>query len=92
VKRFVTAWDRTSAALQHVRNMFPKVSQKGKNGMFTGPQIQELLQYLELKNKMSSTEMKVWQAFMLVVYGFLGEKDDIYKETEENLIEQYHFL
>jgi hypothetical protein len=72
--------------------MFPKMSQKGKNGMFAGPQIQELLQSLQLKNKMSSTERNDWQAFMFVVYGFLGEKGDIYKEIGENLIEQYHFF
>lgn len=30
---------------------------------------------------MSSTERNAWQDFMLVVYGFLGEKGDIYKET-----------
>jgi len=29
---------------------------------------------------------------MLVVYGFLGEKGDIYKEVWENLIEQYPFF
>lgn len=29
---------------------------------------------------------------MLVVYGFLGEKGDIYKEIGENLIEQYNFF
>jgi len=77
VNRFVTAWDRTSATLQHIHSMFPNVLQKGKKGMFTGPQIQELLQSLKLKNKMSSTERNAWQAFVLVVYGFLGEKGDI---------------
>jgi hypothetical protein len=41
---------------------------------------------------MSSTESNAWQAFMLVVYGFLGEKSDIYREIGENLIEQYHFF
>jgi len=29
---------------------------------------------------------------MLVVCGLLGEKGNIYKETGENLIEQYHFF
>lgn len=75
-----------------MHSMFPKVSQKGKNGMFTGPQIQELLQSIELKNKTSSTERDAWQAFMLAAHGFLGEKGDIYKESGENLIDQYHFF
>jgi hypothetical protein len=41
---------------------------------------------------MSSTEKNAWQAFMLVVYGFLGENGDNYKEIVENLFERYHFV
>jgi hypothetical protein len=29
---------------------------------------------------------------MLAAHGFLGEKGDIYKESGENLIDQYHFF
>ena len=75
VKQFIKALSPESEAFKHVRLMFPKLSEaKVKGGIFIGPQIRRMLASEELEDKMSSVEKNAWQAFRLVVEGFLGNK------------------
>ena len=53
--------------------MFPKLSEaKVKGGIFTGPQIRQMLGSKELEGKMTALERDAWQSFRNVVHGFLG--------------------
>lgn len=94
VKQFIKALSPQSEAFKHVRLMFPKLSEaKVKGGIFIGPQIRLMLASEELENKMASVEKNAWQAFRLVVEGFLGNKKcENYKELVENLIVCYRKL
>jgi len=90
-KQFVKALGSQSEAFQHICLMFPKLSDaKLKAGIFTRPQIREMLNCTDLEQKMSSLEKNAWQAFRLVVSGFLGNhRSENYKELVQNLIEHY---
>ena len=91
IKQFVKALNPDSAAFQHIRQMFPKVSDaKISAGIFVGPQIKVMLACKELEDKMSAVEKEAWTAFRHVVHSFLGNnKSDNYKEIVENLIVRY---
>ena len=93
-KQFVVALDSQSAAFQYICFMFPKLSDaKLKAGVFTGPQIREMLQSQELEKRMSGLERIAWQAFRGVVTGFLGNKRNAnYTELVDNLIHSYQRL
>ena len=74
-KQFMKSLSPQSEAFKHIRLMFPNLSEaKVKGGIFIGPQIRQVLASEELENKMSSVEKNAWQAFRLVVKGFLGNK------------------
>ena len=54
-KQFIKALKSNSKALSHVQAMFPKLSEaKAKGGIFTGPQIRQMLGSKELEDKMTS--------------------------------------
>ena len=91
IKQFVKALNPDSTAFQHIRQMFPKVSDaKISAGIFVGPQIKVMLACKELEDKMSAVEKEAWTAFRHVVHSFLGNnKSDNYKEIVENLIVRY---
>ena len=91
VNQFVKALNQASAAFQHIRQMFPKVSDaKISAGIFVGPQIKVMLAYKELEDKMSAVEKEAWIAFRHVVHSFLSNnKSGNYKELVENLIVRY---
>lgn len=93
-KQFVVALDSQSAAFQYICFMFPKLSDaKLKAGVFTGPQIREMLQSQELEKRMSGLERNAWQAFRGVVTGFLGNnRNENYRELVGNLIQSYQRL
>ena len=67
--------------------MFPKLSEaKVKGGIFTGPQIRQMLGSKELEDKMTAVERDAWQSFRNVVHGFLGRsKADNYKDSVQTL-------
>ena len=57
VKQFVKALNPASASFQHIRQMFPKVSDaKISAGISVGPQIKVTLACKELDDKMSAVE------------------------------------
>ena len=61
-----------------------------KGGIFTGPQIRQMLGSKELEGKMTALERDAWQSFRNVVYGFLGRnKADNYEDLVETLLQTY---
>ena len=71
--------------------MFPKVSEANvKGGIFTGPQIRQMLGSKELEGKMTALERDAWQSFSNVVHGFLGRnKAYSYEDLVETLLQTY---
>ena len=78
----------------YIRQMFPSISEaKVKGGIFVGPPIKIILASEELVEQISDLERNVWQAFRMIVEGFLGNhpRDD-YAIMVLNLIESYEKL
>ena len=74
--------------------MFPSISEaKVKGGIFVAAQIRRMLASEELEEQMSDLERNAWQAFRMIVKGFLGnhQRDD-YAMVVSNLIESYEKL
>jgi hypothetical protein len=72
-KQFVKALPKQSDAFLHIRGMFPKLSNaKVEGGIFTGPQIRQMLASKDLESKMNDLEKCAWTSFRKVVEGFLG--------------------
>ena len=58
-----------------------------------GPQIRRMLASEELEKQMSDLERNAWQAFRMIVEGFLGNhRRDDYAMVVSNLIESYKKL
>ena len=93
-KQFVKALKPTSRAFRHIRQMFPSISEaKVKDGIFVGPQMRRMLASEELEKQMSDLERNAWQAFRMIVEGFLGNhRRDDYAMVMTNLIESYEKL
>ena len=74
--------------------MFPSISNaKVKGGIFVWPQIRRTLASEELEKQMSNLERNAWQAFRMIVQGFLGNyRRDDYATVVSNLIESYEKL
>ena len=92
-KQFVKALKPTSRAFRHIRQMFPSISEAiVKGDIFVGPQIR-MLASEELEEQMSDWERNAWQAFRMIVEGFLGNhRRDDYAMVVSNLIESYEKL
>ena len=90
-KQFVKSLKPTSRAFRHIRQLFPSISEaKVRSGIFEGPQIRRMLASEELEKKMSDLERNAWQAFRMIVEGFLGNhRRDDYAMVVSNLIESY---
>jgi len=80
-----------SAAFQHLRDLFPGLSEaKVKGGIFVGPQIRKVLHSEEFIAKLKPKEKVAWQSFRDVVENFLGNhKRDDYKDLVKNLVVNY---
>ena len=73
IKLFVTALDIGGEPFQHIRLMFPKLSEaKVNGGIFVGPQVKVMLASEALEAKMSNIKNEPWRAFRAVVARFLG--------------------
>ena len=58
-----------------------------------GPQITRMLAFEELKGQMFDLERNAWQAFRMIVEGFLGKhRRDDYAMLVSNLIKRYEKL
>ena len=91
-KQFVKALKSDSEAFKHVQAMFAKLSEaKVKGGIFTRPQIRQMLDFKELEGEMTALERDAWQSFRNVVHGFLGRnKADHYEDLVETLLQTCH--
>ena len=74
--------------------MFPSISKaKVKSGIFVGPQIRRMLASEELEQQMSDLERNGWQAFRMIVKGFLrNHRREEYEMVVPTLIESYEKL
>ena len=90
-KQFVKALKLDCKALSHMQAMFPKLSEaKMKGGIFTGPQIRQILDSEKLEDKMTTLERDAWQSYRNVVHGFLGRsKANNYEDCVETLLQTY---
>ena len=93
-KQFVKSLKPTSRAFRNIRQMFPSISEaKVKGGIFVGPHIRRMLASEELKGQMSDLERNAWQAFRMIMKGFLGKyRRDDYAMLVSNLIKCYEKL
>ena len=73
IKQFVTALDKGSAAFKYLQVLFPKLSEaKVKAGIFVGPQIKKITECDEFAKLLNRKQKTVWNSFVAVVHGFLG--------------------
>ena len=93
-KQFVKALKPTNRAFGHITEMFLSISEtKVKGGILVGLQIRRTLASEELEEQMSDLERNAWQAFRMIVEGFLGNhRRDDYAMVVLNLIENYENL
>ena len=91
MKQFVTALDKESVAFKYLQGFFPKLSEaKVKAGVFVGPQIKRIMECKDFSKMLSRTEKAVWNSFVAVVRGFLGNnKAENYVELVETLVNNY---
>ena len=93
-KQFVKTLKPTSRAFRHIIQMFPIISKaKVKGDIFLGPQIRRILASEELEEQLSDLERNAWQAFRMIVKGFLGNhRRAEYAIVVSKLIESYKKL
>lgn len=94
MKNFVKALCPTSKAFIYLEKKFPKLStDKIKAGVFIGPQIKKLFTDEEFVKYLRPNELKAWDAFKLVVHGFLGNhKSPNYRQLIEDMIHKYRVI
>lgn len=82
---------RESPAFDYLYEKFPKLSEaKIQAGVFTGPQIRQLLRDSQFTAKMPEDEKKAWLSFKEIKQNFLGHvKDPNYKVIVSNLVRNY---
>jgi hypothetical protein len=78
----------------YLRQKVPRISEaKIKEGIFIGPQVQQLFQEPNFKNKLNATERRAWDAFENVCSNVLGNKNSAnYTEIMEELLFSYRAL
>jgi hypothetical protein len=91
LKQFVKALNPNSAALRHIRKMFPHLSDaKVKAVLFTGPQIRVMFASRDVEQTVTVVERNAWKAFRIIVTYFLGNNNcKNYEEIVESLIHHY---
>lgn len=93
VKQFVKAMSRVqSAAFMHIFQVLPSLSEaKINEGIFTGPQIRELLKNKEFERLMTDKEKAAWQSFREVTKNFFGNnKDPDYKNIVSRMLNNFN--
>ena len=91
MKNFVKVMDKTGRGFEHVRNMFPNVSDaKIKEGIFIGPQMRELMQDKQFDEDLNETERNAWLSFKRICKDFLGNhKAANYQDVVQDLLTSY---
>ena len=91
MKNFVKALHKNGAAFQHLSTVFPGLSAaKLKEGIFVGPQIQEVLKDTDFEELLNLKELRAWEAFPSFCSGFLGNtRLPDYQACIEKLLKSY---
>jgi polyhydroxyalkanoate synthesis regulator phasin len=93
MKNFVKGMDKTGRGFEYtyVRNKFPNVSDaKIKAGIFTGPQIRELMQDKQFDEDLNETERNAWLSFKRICNDWLGNhKTANYQDVVQDLLTSY---
>ena len=94
MKNFVKSMDKTSRGFEYLRNKFPNVSDaKIKEGIFTGPQIRELMQDKQFDEDLNETVRNAWLSFKRICKDFLGNhKAANYQDVVQDLLTLYKAL
>lgn len=94
MKQFLTALSRDSKCFQYLADKFPSItSEKIKAGIFTGPQIRNLMADKTFEESMIETELQAWTAFRNVVQKFLGNKRAAnYSVLIDEMLESFKLL
>jgi len=66
MKNTVKGMDKTGRGFKYVRNKFPNVMQKIKEGIFIGPQIREVMQDKQFDEDLNETERNAWLSFQRI--------------------------
>ncbi|CAN2390955.1 hypothetical protein PRIEUP_LOCUS992 [Pristimantis euphronides] len=76
MKQFIIAIDRDGNGFQYLKEKFStlKTEAKIKAGIFIGPEIHKLIHDDIFRTKLSPLERAAWEAFVLVVQNFLGNR------------------
>ena len=90
IKQFVKKMNPEGKAFKHIQELFPKLSEAIKGGIFVGPQVKQLMQSNSFLGKLSVVERRAWESFVSVVKGFLGNhKASNFKDMVEELVNAY---
>ena len=91
MENFVMALHKNGAAFQHLSTVLPGLSAaKLKEGIFVGPQIQEVLKDTDFEKLLNLKELRPWKAFKSVCSGFLGNtRVPDYQACIEKLLKSY---
>ena len=91
MKNFMKALHKYDAAFQHLSTVFPGLSAvKLKEGIFVGPQIQEVPKETYFEKLLNLKELRAWEAFKSVCSGFLGNtRVPDYQACIEKLLKSY---
>lgn len=94
VKNFLKALKDEEPAFQHLKNVFPSMSDaKLKEGVLDGPQIRKLIKDNEFHSLLNEEESAAWLSLLDVIRGFLGNhKAENYKELIQEMLRSFHEL
>jgi len=94
LKNFVKAMNQEEAAFTYLREKFRRLSEaKLKEGIFIGPQIQDLIKDEYFDKLLHGDEKGAWDSFKFIVKGFLGNRRaQNYEELANNLLQSYQKL
>ena len=94
MKNIVKALDRDGPTFKFLEEMFPQLSEtKLRAGIFTGPQIRQLLKDIKFEIQLHEKEKNAWCSFKAVCEQFLGDRrSPHYHLLVENLIKSYEGL
>ena len=74
-KNFVKAMNQEEAAFTYLWEKFPRLSEAKLNeGIFTGPQIRDIIKDKYFDKFLQGDEKTAWDSFKFVVKGFLGNR------------------
>ena len=94
MKNFVKAMDKDGEGFKYLQQKFSSLSEaKLKAGVFTGPQIRELLKDENFNRNLSQLELQAWQGLKTVIQQFLGNnRSSNYKELVANMLYAFQNL